>query len=80
MESEGKRSVSNERKEMQMERKQREEALNVSTVEIETEDKKKLIDVIIDGELYGPVYQQRSQLHSLRRVPSKPQHGSSRRL
>ena len=37
-------------------RKQREEALNVATVEVETEDKKKLIDVIIDGELYGPVY------------------------
>lgn len=40
-------------------KKQREEALNVSTVEIETEDKKKLIDVIIDGELYGPVYRVR---------------------
>jgi hypothetical protein len=37
-------------------KKGREEAVNIAMVEVESEDKKKLMDVIIDGELYGPVY------------------------
>jgi len=37
-------------------RKGREEVVNVAMMEADTEDKKRLVDVIIDGELYGPVY------------------------
>jgi len=36
-------------------RKGKEDISNASFVEIETEDKKKYIDILIDGELYGPV-------------------------